>query len=74
MQRVMHDRVDRLLRDARLAPRPGAIDPTASRPPPSNLRRHRRTVSGDVPHSRAIASFATPSAANTNADACTTTR
>lgn len=52
-----------------LRPRPDAIDPTAS-----NLRRHRRTVSGVVAHSRAIASFAAPSATNNKADACITQR
>ena len=57
-----------------LRPRPGAIEPTASSPPASNLARHRRTVSGVVEHSRAIASLATPSAASSNAEDCTTTR
>ena len=47
-----------------LRPRPGAIDPTdGSIPPASNFARHRRTVSDVVAHSRAIASFAAPSAA-----------
>jgi hypothetical protein len=57
-----------------LRPRPAAIDPTALTPPASNFARHRRTVSGVVEHARAIASFASPSAANNNALACTTQR
>lgn len=57
-----------------LRPRPAAIDPTAEVPPASNLVRHRRTVSAVVAHRRAISLFATPSAANSNPDACTTWR
>ena len=57
-----------------LRPRPGPMAPTASVPPASNLWRHRRTVSGVVEHSRAIASFAAPSAASSRADAWTTIR
>ena len=49
-------------------PRPGATRPTDSKPDSAN-RRQRRTVLGATPKRRAIASFATPSAAANNTSA-----
>jgi hypothetical protein len=57
-----------------LRPRPLAITPRRSIPVSANLARHRRTVSESTPQDRAICSFATPSAANSKALACTTVR
>ncbi len=57
-----------------LRPRPGAIRPTASMPPASNLARQRRTVSAVVSQRRAISLLATPSAANNKARAWSTVR
>ena len=50
------------------------MDPTAPGPPASNFARHRRTVPVVVSHPRAIDPFDSPSAASSNAQACTTTR
>ena len=55
-------------------PRPGAIRPTPSTPSDAKRRRHARTLSLVVPHRRATSLVATPSAANSNALACTTLR
>ena len=52
-----------------LRPRPGRTRPTAATPSAANRTRHARTVSAFTPTARAIAPFATPSAAITNADA-----
>ena len=55
-------------------PRPLAIVPTPPMPFSANRFRHRRTASESTPQRRAISSFGTPSAAHSNAFACTTWR
>ena len=68
MQRVIDDRVDHLLSDLRLAAPPRRDRPHRVDAPGLERPATVRTVSGVVAHCRAIASFATPSAANNNAD------
>ena len=55
-------------------PRPLAMVPTPATPWSSKRRRQRRTVSASTSQRRAISSFATPSAAHSNAFAWRTVR
>ena len=57
-----------------LAPRPGRTRPNLVNPSSANRRRQERTDVADTPTSAAIRSLATPSAANTNARARSTSR
>jgi hypothetical protein len=57
-----------------LAPRPGRTRPNLVNPSSVNRRRQDRTVSADTANSAAIRALATPSAASTNALACSTSR
>ena len=57
-----------------LRPRPPATFPSLARPSPANRSRQARTVTADTPVCRAIAVFATPSAASSSTRACSTSR
>jgi len=74
VQRVVHDRLDHLVRHLGLRPRPGAITPTPSTPVSAKRARQRRTAFGVVPHRRAISLFPTPSAASSRPLAWSTAR
>ena len=74
VQRRVHDRLNLLRRDRRLAAPPLANHADPFRPSVANRSRQLLTVVGETPRSAPIRVFATPSAASSNARARCTSR